>query len=164
MTAISTTAFSSDTMYRMLVQSVTDYAIYMLDPDGHILNWNAGAQRSKGYHAEEIVGRHFSCFFVPEDSAQQLPQRSLAEALATKKFEDEGWRLRRDGSRYWAHVVIQPIHDESGALVGFAHITQDRSAQKQQGDRCGRLPRISTWRWPTCRRDSRCSMPTRRWF
>ncbi|HVE22712.1 MAG TPA: EAL domain-containing protein [Acidocella sp.] len=134
MTAISTTTLSSDTMYRMLVQSVTDYAIYMLDPEGHVVNWNAGAQRSKGYRAEEIVGRHFSCFFVPEDSAQQLPQRSLAEALATQKFEDEGWRLRRDGSRYWAHVVIQPIHDESGTLVGFAHITQDRSAQKQQGD------------------------------
>lgn len=134
MTAISTTTFSSDTMYRMLVQSVTDYAIYMLDPDGHVMNWNVGAQRSKGYRTDEIIGQHFSCFFTPEDIAQHLPQRTLAEALASQKFEEEGWRLRRDGSRFWAHVVIQPICDDGGLLVGFAHITQDRSAQKQQRD------------------------------
>jgi diguanylate cyclase (GGDEF)-like protein/PAS domain S-box-containing protein len=134
LTAISTTTFSSDTMYRMLVQSVTDYAIYMLDPDGHVMNWNVGAQRSKGYRTDEIIGQHFSCFFTPEDIAQHLPQRTLAEALATQKFEEEGWRLRRDGSRFWAHVVIQPICDDGGLLVGFAHITQDRSAEKQQGD------------------------------
>ena len=121
-------------MYRMLVQSVTDYAIYMLDPDGHVMNWNVGAQRSKGYRTDEIIGQHFSCFFTPEDIAQHLPQRTLAEALARQKFEEEGWRLRRDGSRFWAHVVIQPICDDGGLLVGFAHITQDRSAQKQQRD------------------------------
>jgi diguanylate cyclase (GGDEF)-like protein/PAS domain S-box-containing protein len=134
LTAISTTTFSSDTMYRMLVQSVTDYAIYMLDPDGHVMNWNVGAQRSKGYRTEEIIGQHFSRFFTPEDIAQHLPQRTLAEALARQKFEEEGWRLRRDGSRFWAHVVVQPIRDEGGLLVGFAHITQDRSTQKQQND------------------------------
>jgi diguanylate cyclase (GGDEF)-like protein/PAS domain S-box-containing protein len=141
LTAISTTTFGSDTMYRMLVQSVTDYAIYMLDPDGHVVNWNAGAQRVEGYLAENIIGRHFSCFFTAEDSAQQLPQRSLAEALATQRVEGEGWRLRRDGSRFWAHFVIQPIRDDNDRLVGFAHITQDRSAQKQQGDRLRELAR-----------------------
>jgi diguanylate cyclase (GGDEF)-like protein/PAS domain S-box-containing protein len=141
LTAISTTTFSSDTMYRMLVQSVTDYAIYMLDPDGHVVNWNAGAERAKGYRAEEIIGRHFSCFFTAEDRARHLPQRTLDEALAGQKFEEEGWRLRRDGSRFWAHIVTQPIRDESGMLVGFAHVTQDRSAQKQQGDQLRDLAR-----------------------
>ena len=141
MTAISTTTLSSDTMYRMLVQSVTDYAIYMLDPYGHVVNWNAGAQRVKGYRAEDIIGRHFSCFFTAEDNARNLPQLTLAEALATQRCEGEGWRLRRDGSRFWAHVITQPVRDEDGRLVGFAHISQDRSAQKQQSDQLCDLAR-----------------------
>jgi diguanylate cyclase (GGDEF)-like protein/PAS domain S-box-containing protein len=138
---MTTMTVSADTMYRMLVQSVTDYAIYMLDPGGYVVNWNAGAQRVKGYRGDDIIGRHFSCFFTAEDNARQLPQHSLAEALATPTVEGEGWRVRRDGSRFWAHSVIQAVRDESGALVGFAHITQDRSAQKQQGDQLRELAR-----------------------
>ncbi len=134
MTAISTTTFSTDTMYRMLVQSVTDYAIYMLDPDGHVVNWYAGAERAKGDRAEEVVGWHFSCLFTTEDNARHLPQHILAAALVGQKFAGEGWCLRRDGSRFWAHVAMQPIRDESGMLLGFAHITQDRGVQKPLGD------------------------------
>ncbi|HEY1857284.1 putative bifunctional diguanylate cyclase/phosphodiesterase [Acidocella sp.] len=141
MTAISTTTFSADTMYRMLVQSVTDYAICMLDPEGRVVNWNAGAERAKSYRAEDIIGRHFSCFYPAEDSALGLPQRTLAVALAAQKFEGEGWRLRRDGSCFWAHVVIEPIRDESNELVGFAHITQDRSEQKKQSDQLQEIAR-----------------------
>ncbi len=139
MTAISTTMFGSDTMYRVFVQGVTDYAICMVDPDGIVVNWNAGAERIKGYRAEEIVGRHFSCFYTEEDRAAGLPQRILDQALTAKKGESEGWRLRRDGSRFWAHVVIDPIYDETGRLIGFAKITKDLSLRKRQADRLQQL-------------------------
>ena len=115
----------ADVMYRLLVQGVTDYAIYMLAPDGTVANWNAGAQRAKGYTAEEIVGRHFSCFYSPEDRASGLPGRGLATARETGRFEAEGWRFRKDGTRFWAHVVIDAIHDDDGRFVGFAKITRD---------------------------------------
>ncbi len=134
MTAISTTTLSSDTMYRMLVQSVTDYAIYMLDPYGHVVNWNAGAQRVKGYRAEDIIGRHFSCFFTAEDNARNLPQLTLAEALATQRCEGEGWRLRRDGSRFWAHVITQPVRDEewqAGRLCAYQPGSERAEAAKR---------------------------------
>ncbi|WP_342151754.1 EAL domain-containing protein [Methylorubrum sp. SB2] len=117
-------AHDSDAMYRLLVQGVTDYAIYMLSPDGTVANWNAGAQRAKGYSAEEIVGRHFSCFYTPEDRAAGLPERGLATARWDGGFETQGWRLRKDGSRFWAHVVIDPIYDD-GHLVGYAKVTRD---------------------------------------
>ncbi|ONG55835.1 hypothetical protein BKE38_08055 [Pseudoroseomonas deserti] len=122
-------------LFRLLVQGVTDYAIYLLDPEGVVSNWNAGAQRAKGYTAQEIVGQHFSRFYTLDDRRAGLPQRALATALATGKFEGEGWRLRRDGSRFWAHVVIDPIRDEMGTLVGYAKITRDLTAQKLQSDR-----------------------------
>ncbi|WP_200845106.1 EAL domain-containing protein [Roseomonas sp. 18066] len=122
-------------LFRLLVQGVTDYAIYLLDPEGVVSNWNAGAQRAKGYSAHEIVGQHFSCFYSLDDRRAGLPQRALATALATGKFEGEGWRLRRDGSRFWAHVVIDPIRDEMGTLVGYAKITRDLTTQKQQSDK-----------------------------
>ncbi|MFC6047700.1 PAS domain S-box protein, partial [Methylobacterium hispanicum] len=91
-----------DAMYRLLVQGVTDYAIYMLAPDGTVVNWNAGAARAKGYTAEEIVGRNFACFYAPEDRTSGLPERGLATARETGRFDDERWHLRKDGTRFWA--------------------------------------------------------------
>lgn len=125
--------------FRLLVQGVTDYAIYMLSPEGIITNWNAGAQRAKGYSAEEIVGQHFSRFYRPEDQQRFLPERALATALKTGKFEGEGWRLRKDGTRFWAHVVIDPIRDETGELVGYAKITRDVTEKKRVEDQVSHL-------------------------
>jgi PAS domain S-box-containing protein len=122
---------ASEQRFQLLVSSVTDYAIYMLDSGGHIATWNAGARRFKGYEAAEIIGEHFSRFFTPEDKAAGLPARALATAEAEGKFETEGWRVRKDGTRFWAHVVIDPIRDESGALVGFAKITRDVSDKRK---------------------------------
>jgi len=116
--------------FRLLVQSVTDYAIYMLDPTGTITSWNPGAQRFKGYTEAEIIGQHFSRFYTDEDRQTHLPQRALATAANEGRFEQEGWRVRKDGTRMWAHVVIDPIRDPSGTLLGFAKITRDISAQK----------------------------------
>ena len=121
-----------DAMYRLLVQSVTDYAIYMLSLDGTVRNWNAGAECAKGYRPEEIIGQHFSIFYTEADRAQGLPMRALRTALESGRFEGEGWRLRRDGSRFWAHVVLQPVQDESGTTVGFAKITRDRTEQRER--------------------------------
>ena len=110
---------------RLFIASVTDYAIYMLSPEGNIASWNAGAERFKGYKPEEIIGQHFSRFYTPEDQAIELPKRALQMARDTGKFEAEGWRVRKDGTRFWASVVIDPIRDASGQLVGFAKITRD---------------------------------------
>ena len=120
----------TDQRFQLLINSVTDYAIYMLDPDGHIATWNAGARLFKGYEAEEVIGRHFSSFFTPEDRAAGLPQRALAAAASEGKFETEGWRVRKDGTRFWAHVIVDPIRDEQGNLIGFAKITRDISDRK----------------------------------
>ncbi len=114
----------SERRFRLLVEGVVDYAIYMLAPSGIITNWNAGAKRIKGYDADEIIGRHFSIFYTPEDRASGLPQQALKTALHEGKYEAEGWRVRKDGSRFLASVVIDPIH-EHGTLVGFAKITRD---------------------------------------
>jgi PAS domain S-box-containing protein len=115
----------SEQEFRLLVQGVTDYAIYMLDPDGRITNWNAGAQRIKGYVEAEVLGTHFSRFYTPEDRDAGVPQRALSTALAEGRYEQEGWRVRKDGSRFLAHVVIDALHDEAGRFVGFAKITRD---------------------------------------
>ena len=115
----------------LLVQSVTDYAIYMLDPAGTIVSWNAGAERLKGYCADEIIGQHFSRFYTEEDRAAGLPQRALARALSEGRFEAEGWRVRKDGGRFWANVVVDPIRDESGAHVGFAKVTRDLTERRR---------------------------------
>jgi len=115
----------SEHKFRLLVQGVRDYALYMLDPDGRVTSWNTGAQAIKGYTADEIVGSHFAVFYTPEDREGGLPQRALATALSNGKFESEGWRIRKDGTRFRAHVVIDPIHDEEGAHRGFAKITRD---------------------------------------
>jgi PAS domain S-box-containing protein len=120
--------------YRRLVEAVTGYAIYMLDPQGHVISWNAGAQRFKGYTAEEIIGQHFSRFYTPEDRAAGMPAQALATAAGEGKFETEGWRVRRNGSRFWAHVVIDPIRAPDGGLIGYAKITRDLTERKQAED------------------------------
>jgi PAS domain S-box-containing protein len=121
----------SEQRFRLLVQGVTDYAIYMLDPQGYVTNWNAGAQRIKGYAESEIVGRHFSQFYTDEDRATELPRRALETAAREGKFEAEGWRLRKDGTRFWASVVIDPIRNDQGELIGFAKITRDITERRQ---------------------------------
>jgi PAS domain S-box-containing protein len=116
---------ASEERFRLLVQGVTDYAIYMLSPEGEITNWNAGARRIKGYEQQEVIGTHFSRFYVPEDVAVGLPMRALETALRDGRFESEGWRVRKDGSRFWAHVVIDPIRNQLGELIGYAKVTRD---------------------------------------
>ncbi|ANB77863.1 histidine kinase (plasmid) [Paraburkholderia phytofirmans OLGA172] len=111
--------------YQLLIDAVQDYAIFMLDPDGHVASWNSGARKIKGYSADEIIGRHFSVFYTPEDVASDKPGRELALAAARGRAEDQGWRVRRDGSRFWADVTITAVHDPSGALLGFAKVTRD---------------------------------------
>lgn len=123
---------NSDVMYRHLVQGVVDYAIYMLNPDGTVANWNAGAERAKGYTREEVVGRHFSCFYSPADQAAGLPARGLAAAREQGRFEAEGWRIRKDGTPFWAHVVIDAIQDDAGALIGYAKITRDCTERRER--------------------------------
>ena len=113
------------TAYQYLVQSVVDYAIYMLDLDGRVSSWNAGAERIKGYVADEIIGQHFSRFYTPEDIAERAPWKALQTATTTGRFTAEGWRQRKDGSRFWASVVIDAIRDERGQLLGFAKVTRD---------------------------------------
>jgi PAS domain S-box-containing protein len=119
-----------ESRYRLLVDSVTDYAIYMLDANGIVSSWNSGAQRFKGYTEAEIVGHHFSRFYVDEDREVGLPQKALATALREGRFEGEGWRVRQDGTRFWAHVIIDPIRTPGGELIGFAKVTRDLSERK----------------------------------
>jgi len=116
---------------RLLVGSVRDYAIYMLDPDGRVASWNAGAQQIKGYTAEEIVGRHFSCFYPPEAVAAGAPEANLHAARETGRFEEEGWRIRKDGSRFWADDVISAVGDDRGMLTGFAKVTRDLTERRR---------------------------------
>ncbi|HYG30895.1 MAG TPA: PAS domain S-box protein [Allosphingosinicella sp.] len=121
----------SEQRFRMLVQGVHDYAIYMLDPDGRVTNWNSGAERIKGYKAEEIVGRHFSQFYTEQDRAGGEPQRALETALREGKYEREAWRVRSDGAQFFAHVVIDPIYNDDGELLGFAKITRDITERRK---------------------------------
>ena len=124
----------SEDLFNLLVKSVTDYAIYMLDPTGHVFNWNLGAQRIKGYTPSEIIGSHFSRFYTDEDRARGEPNRTLNTATREGRFESEGWRVRKDGSRFWANVVVDAIRDANGKLIGFAKVTRDvtekRDAQR----------------------------------
>jgi len=122
----------SEERFRLLVESVTEYAIFELDTEGRILTWNQGAQRIKGYRPEEIIGQHFSIFYTPEDARAGRPQRGLEEAAARGRYKDEGWRVRKDGSRFWAEVVIAPVRDAAGNLLGFAKVTRDLTERKQQ--------------------------------
>lgn len=119
-----------DDLYRLLIEGVKDYAIFALDPDGYILTWNPGAERLKGYTASEIVGKHFSVFYPADDLEAGKPGRELEVAIATGQVEDEGWRLRKDGSRFWANVLITALRDETGVLIGFAKVTRDLSERR----------------------------------
>jgi PAS domain S-box-containing protein len=121
----------SDDRFRLLVESVNDYAILMLDPEGLVTSWNRGAERIKGYRSDEIVGRHFSSFYPHEDVVQGKPQRELAVAAAEGRFEDAGWRVRKDGTRFWAEVVITPIFDSTGKLSGFGKVTRDVTGRRK---------------------------------
>jgi PAS domain S-box-containing protein len=126
-------AYSPDesARYRILVEAITDYAVYMLDPSGVITSWNAGAQRFKGYTPQEIIGQHFSRFYTEGDRARDLPARALSISAREGKFESEGWRVRKDGTQFWAHVIIDPIRDPQGELTGFAKVTRDLTERRE---------------------------------
>jgi PAS domain S-box-containing protein len=121
---------ASEERFRLLVQSVTDYAIYMLDPDGRVSSWNAGAERFKGYAADEIIGEHFSRFYSEEDRGAGIPATALATAAREGRFEAEGWRVRKDGTRFWASVIVDPIRNDDGQLLGFAKVTRDLTEKR----------------------------------
>ncbi|UTP39831.1 PAS domain S-box protein [Phenylobacterium sp. LH3H17] len=121
---------TDDSRYRVLVDAITDYAIYMLDPDGRVVSWNSGARRFKGYEAEEIIGDHFSRFYTEEDRAADVPATALRTAAQEGRYETEGWRVRKGGDRFWAHVLIDPIRAPTGELVGFAKITRDLTERR----------------------------------
>jgi PAS domain S-box-containing protein len=127
-------AQGAEDRFRLLVEGAGDYAIYMLDPAGRITSWNSGAERIKGYTAGEILGRHFSCFYTAEDVAGGKPERELRIALATGRDEEEGWRVRKDGSLFWASVTVTPLRDPAGRHLGFAKITRDRTEKKKAED------------------------------
>jgi diguanylate cyclase (GGDEF)-like protein/PAS domain S-box-containing protein len=133
-------ASASETRFELLLQGVTDYAIYMLDPAGVVTNWNVGAERAKGYSAADIVGQNFARFYSEEDQRNGLPQRALEAALANGRHEAEGMRFRKDGSSFWAHVVIQPVYDD-GRLIGYVKITRDITQAKIDGDRIKEVSR-----------------------
>jgi PAS domain S-box-containing protein len=116
---------SYERQFRLMVEAVTDYAIFMLDPNGQIVSWNKGARRIKGYEAEEILGRHFSCFYTAADQQRGVPMRALKVAAATGHFRNSGWRVRKDGSMFLADVVVTAVKDESGSLIGFSKVTRD---------------------------------------
>jgi PAS domain S-box-containing protein len=122
---------ASEVHLRLLVEAVTDYAIFLLDPQGQVSSWNRGAERMKGYRADEILGQHFSCFYTREDRALEKPAYELQVAAAAGRIEDEGWRVRKDGSRFWANVVITALRDETGQLLGFGKVTRDLTARRQ---------------------------------
>ncbi|HZT82323.1 MAG TPA: PAS domain S-box protein, partial [Gemmataceae bacterium] len=129
----------SEQRFRLMVESVKDYAIFMLDPQGRVATWNPGAERIKGYKADEIIGQHFSRFYPPEAVARGWPDEELRRATADGRIEDEGWRVKKDGSRFWANVVITAVRDESGALRGFTKVTRDLTERKQAEENARRL-------------------------
>ncbi len=126
------TLLDSERRYRQLVEAVVDYAIFQLDLRGHVTTWNSGAQRIKGYSPDEIIGKHFSAFYTPEDRAAGMPQKALQMAELDGRFEAEGWRVRKDGSRFMAMVVIDPIRDDNGGIIGYAKVTRDVTERYQQ--------------------------------
>jgi PAS domain S-box-containing protein len=122
---------SPEFLYRLLVETVRDYAIFVLDPKGFVRTWNPGAMRFKGYAPDEIIGRHFSTFYPQSDIDAGKPEHELEVATRTGRFEDEGWRIRKDGSRFWANVIITALRNEAGDLVGFAKVTRDLTERRQ---------------------------------
>src|SRR5258706_4618472 len=117
--------------FQLLVAGVEDYAIFLLDPDGHVMSWNAGAERIKGYRPEEIIGQHFSVFYRPEDAQSGRPGRELEIARRDGHYREEGWRLRKDGTPFWASVVLNAITDPDGQIGGFLKITRDLTERRQ---------------------------------
>jgi PAS domain S-box-containing protein len=118
-------------IYERLVNSIIDYAVFMLDSEGRVTTWNPGAERTKGYTAREIVGEHFSRFYTPEDLEAGIPDRALKQAREEGRFTAEGWRMRKDGSRFWAMVVIDPVLDDNGEIIGFAKVTRDLTERRE---------------------------------
>jgi rsbT co-antagonist protein RsbR len=127
--------------YRLLVDSVKDYAIIIIDPEGYVLSWNAGAELIKGYRPDEIIGEHFSIFYTPEDRRADKPASELRAAADAGRFEDEGWRVRKDGSQFWANVILTPLHDADGNLRGFGKLTRDLTERKQMEETITRQSR-----------------------
>jgi PAS domain S-box-containing protein len=124
---------------RLFIESVRDYAIFTLDPDGRVASWNVGAERIKGWRADEIVGRHFSAFYPPDDVAAGKPAAALEVASREGRYEEEGWRIRKDGTRFWANVVITAVHDGEGQLCGYAKVTRDFSERRRAEETARRL-------------------------
>jgi PAS domain S-box-containing protein len=122
---------ASEERFRLLVDGTADHAIYMLDPTGRIVSWNPGSERIKQYRADEIIGRHFSCFYPAEDVAARKPQRELEVATATGRYEEEGGRVRKDGTKFWARVVITALWDDAGHFQGFSKVTRDITERKK---------------------------------
>jgi rsbT co-antagonist protein RsbR len=121
----------NDTLFHSLVESISDYAIITLDAKGTVTTWNTGAERIKGYKPEEIIGQHFSCFYPQDKIDAGFPEQELTIAATEGRFEDEGWRVRKDGSRFWANVIVTALRDQSGNLLGFAKVTRDLTERKQ---------------------------------
>jgi PAS domain S-box-containing protein len=128
---LNTSAVEGRSLYQLLIESVRDYAIFVLDPGGHIATWNIGAERLKGYTPQEIIGSHFSRFYPPEDIESRKPWWELEVATREGRVEDEGWRIKKDGSRFWANVVITALRDDNGTLVGFAKVTRDLTERRR---------------------------------
>src|SRR3954469_13451708 len=120
-----------DVVFRTFIETVRDYALLMLDPTGRIVSWNAGAEAIKGYKADEIIGKHFSIFYPPEAIARGVPAHELVVAEREGRFEDEGWRVRKDGWRFWANVVITALRGPDGGLIGFAKVTRDLTERRR---------------------------------
>lgn len=137
----SSAAPVGEEQYRLLLDSIKDYAIILLDPKGQIISWNPGVERIKGYRPEEIIGKHFSIFYLPEDIERGKPTQELEKAAAEGRFEDEGWRVRKDGSRFWANVIITPLLDKRGALRGYAKVTRDLTERKRMEEELSRQSR-----------------------
>src|ERR1041385_4100159 len=135
-------------IYKRMIEQAKDYALFVLDQSGRIMTWNAGAERLKGYAPDEIIGRHFSVFYTREAIESKWPEHELEIATVEGRFEDEGWRLRKDGSRFWANVVITALRDDDGKLLGFSKITRDLSERRlhEQALRQSAEPQRSTFR------------------
>jgi len=130
---------ADEPLYRLLIEQVQDYAIFAMDTEGNVRTWNPGAQRFKGYTADEIIGRNFSVFYTPEDIAAGRPRELLSTAARVGRAEDEGWRLRKDGSRFWASVLITALRSDDGSLIGFAKISRDLTQRRAAEERARQL-------------------------
>lgn len=126
---------ASEEMYRLMLDSIKDYAVYMLNPTGEVASWNGGAMQLKGYETDEILGRHFACFYREADRARNVPEKALNEAVLNGRYEDRGWRVRKDGSEFWGNSVITPMYDENGALRGYSKVVFDITERKHAEDR-----------------------------